>query len=660
MRKNKAKRLKKIHVWPSVILMIFVLLIIMISMVTTYAVVIFNTVESKLNQVYKNAAVVVQLFDEQEEQDYAKKQKEVEKTLKVLEDITSVCVMQGDQLIWQVGDGDLKNKIPITDHGDDASKLYLDTSDEEGFLVIEDGDFEIQYEQLVESLLQKHDLLSWFDMDKNHEVVAAQGIWYEHSLDSNYSVCIKSKIELEANEIFLYFIILLGLVFMICLIFILILVNTIRLVLNQKHVTRLYYTDTETGEHNWQYFLAHAKKILKPRNRANHSYAMVHLRTEKYRNYCTCYGVQDGIQLVSDFQHLLGRMIKKKELVARKEKGDFGLLLLYQTEEELFQRLQDMMARLSAMKLDRKINFSAGICYVEQDETAPDELYNRAATARFSLGEDSVEKICVFSHVMLEQLKWEQKVEEDMERARHNHEFQVYLQPKYSTTEEKISAAEALVRWIHPTEGFVPPYRFIPIFEKNGFILKLDDYMISEVAKLQAQWLKEGKEIVPISVNVSRAHFTREDLAEHICQLVDAYHVPHEYIELELTESAFFDDKNTIIRIVNQMKELGFSVSMDDFGAGYSSLNSLKELSVDIVKLDAEFFRGNDEEGKGKVIIREAIRLAKELEMRIVAEGIETREQVDFLAQEECDLIQGYYFAKPMPVDEFVNEAFSS
>jgi len=234
----------------------------------------------------------------------------------------------------------------------------------------------------------------------------------------------------------------------------------------------------------------------------------------------------------------------------------------------------------------------------------------------------------------------------------------VYLQPKYSPKEEELSGAEALVRWISPEEGFVPPNRFIPIFEKNGFILKLDDYMISEVARQQAQWISEGKNVVPISVNVSRAHFTKVDLAEHICRLVEQYNVPHEVIELELTESAFFEDKEVLLGTVRKLREYGFTVSMDDFGAGYSSLNSLKEIPLDVIKLDAEFFRGNDEAGKGKIIVNETIDLAKKLNMRTVAEGIETKEQVDFLAELGCDLIQGYYFAKPMPLKEFEQKAF--
>lgn len=163
----------------------------------------------------------------------------------------------------------------------------------------------------------------------------------------------------------------------------------------------------------------------------------------------------------------------------------------------------------------------------------------------------------------------------------------------------------------------------------------------------------QGKKMIPISVNVSRAHFAQEGLAEHICQLVDAYGPRHELIELEVTESAFFDDKDILVKTVKQLKAFGFHVSMDDFGAGYSSLNSLKDIPLDVLKLDGEFFSGDDDDGRGQVVVKEAIQLARNLDMRVVAEGIEKKEQVDFLASQGCDMIQGFYFAKPMPIEEF-------
>ena len=240
-----------------------------------------------------------------------------------------------------------------------------------------------------------------------------------------------------------------------------------------------------------------------------------------------------------------------------------------------------------------------------------------------------------------------------MEAALLNGEFKLYLQPKFDPVTEKIVGAEALVRWISPEDGMIPPNRFIPVFEENGFITKLDDYMILAVAKLQSEWKLKGQKQVPVSVNISRVNFVKEDLAAHICHLVDSYGADHAGIELELTESAVFGNKERLMQILKELKLCGFSISMDDFGTGYSSLNSLKDLPIDVLKLDMDFFRGEDEQQRGEIVVKETIRLAQALHLKIVAEGIEKKEQVEFLAEQGCDMIQGFYFAKPMPVEEF-------
>lgn len=263
------------------------------------------------------------------------------------------------------------------------------------------------------------------------------------------------------------------------------------------------------------------------------------------------------------------------------------------------------------------------------------------------------EYLKVFDQQILQEQLWKNKVEETMEAALLNGEFKLYLQPKFDPVTEKIVGAEALVRWISPEDGMIPPNRFIPVFEENGFITKLDDYMILAVAKLQSEWKLKGQKQVPVSVNISRVNFVKEDLAEHICHLVDSYGADHAGIELELTESAVFGNKERLMQILKELKMCGFSISMDDFGAGYSSLNSLKDLPIDVLKLDMDFFRGEDEQQRGEIVVKETIRLAQALHLKIVAEGIEKKEQVEFLAEQGCDMIQGFYFAKPMPVEEF-------
>lgn len=427
----------------------------------------------------------------------------------------------------------------------------------------------------------------------------------------------------------------------------------ILIIRRRMYSNRIVYTDTVTGGKNREYFLDMAFHKLK----RNAKYAIVQIRLEKYRNYCTAYGVKSGEQLLERFYYCVKAHLHGSEKVAHLEKSDFAVIVQYHDRKKLEKRFTDISGEFNNACLGQHLSFSSGICPVQSRKEDVSSLLTAAGLA-LSKAEKQNAGIVWFNDSMKEEQIWERRIEDDMEKALSNHEFQVYLQPKFSTKKEKLAAAEALVRWIHPELGFISPGKFIPIFETNGFILQLDDYMLREIARLQAQWLKEGKKLVPISVNVSRAHFSMDDLAEHICAIVDEYRVPHKYIELELTESAFFDDKAMLLTTVKKLKAYGFKISMDDFGAGYSSLNSLKELPLDIIKLDAEFFRGIDDVNRANAIVSDTIALAKKLGMEIVAEGIETREQVDFLANQDCDLIQGFYFSKPLPVREFIERAY--
>ncbi len=505
-----------------------------------------------------------------------------------------------------------------------------------------------------------------------NETILEERFWLRESLDNQeYRLYVKCSAQIQRQDI-LFVCILAACIFVLflipcCFLF----VNTIRSIVNQRRVTQLLYLDAVSGGKNWFYFQNRAARILCRRKNNRKTYAMVNLHVERYQNYCACYGTREGEDLLGGMDGFLKARTGREEAFARHEGADFGLLLrcegesVVQMQEYCRKRINSLLAELTGLKPDRKIHFHAGIymiypemredrrrCCVRQ-EADIDQMYNYANAARLSAKETDGLRISFFNQELLNGQIWERKVEDTMETALHNEEFQVYLQPKYSPADAKMVGAEALVRWVDPEEGIISPGRFIPIFERNGFITQLDDYMISCVAKLQAQWTIQGGKQVPVSVNISRAHFAQEGLAEHICRLVDAYGPRHELIELEVTESAFFDDKDILVETVKQLKAYGFRVSMDDFGAGYSSLNSLKDIPLDVLKLDGEFFRGEDGDGRGAIVVREAIQLARSLDMRVVAEGVEKKEQVDFLASQGCDMIQGYYFAKPMPVAEF-------
>ena len=661
MKKYNPEKLKKTHVYPLIIILFIVVFIVGVALTLLVGAIANNMTIGKISQGYKWANGFYSQMKDININDKAAMDDVFNNYSAVVNDVIGVTITNGEAVLYQNGKeiSDLKtdakeytNYIDLYD--EENFKIYLETTDNSYFDKFASGDLAFIQESVFKSIEMSDNVDGSNDFNEVMNMsVFQQTCYYGFNNDDGTVTYVTLKIHITVQDVILVELVCVS-IFLICFIyFIFVIFMFVRFVRSQRKLLKLYYADKETGGNNWYYFLGEASKKMRKYRRKSVKAAMVHIQMEKYRSYCSCYGNKEGSKLVSDFYDVIRRSITRKETFARHEMCDFGILLCYMDEEHLVERVEKIMKLMAEKRPNIKLYFKAGIHILDGERMEPAESYNRATIARTKIDDSHNESVSFFTKQMKEELLWERKVENEMERALQNHEYKVYLQPKYSVDNEKLAAAEALVRWVHPTEGLIAPYRFIPIFERNGFITRLDDYMIEEVAKLQAGWIAQGKRIVPISVNVSRAHFTRENLAEHICEIVDHYKVPHEAIELELTESAFFDDKETLIGIVNKMKGYGFVVSMDDFGAGYSSLNSLKELPIDVVKLDAEFFRGNDEEGKGKVIVSDAIGLAKKLNMRIVAEGIETREQVDFLAEKECDLIQGYYFAKPMPVEEF-------
>ena len=427
---------------------------------------------------------------------------------------------------------------------------------------------------------------------------------------------------------------------------------SVRNIISNRRTRRVYYLDPVTLGKNWQYFLDKVN-VLTKKNHHRSKYAMVCIHMDKYQNYCICYGKEDGEWLLARTYNTIKKNLSHKEYFARNYAAEFGLMLKYSSKEELERRIVLIEKQIMTIVPDRVISFTAGICEAGDKRCSSDILYSMALIAKSAVTDSSDLRLAWFDDDMKNERIWEKHVEERQEKALENHEFQVYVQPKHDPITEEMNGGEALIRWINEEDGFIVPGKFIPIFEKNGFIMKIDDFMISEVARLQSQWISEGKKVVPVSVNVSRIHFADPKLAEHISALVDKYNTPHEVIEIEITESAYYDDKEAMLSAVRKLKEYGFEISMDDFGTGYSSLNSLRELPLDVLKLDAEFFRGEGDDARREIVVSDAITLARHLNMRIVAEGVERKDQVDFLAGQNCDMIQGYYFAKPMPAEEY-------
>ena len=436
-------------------------------------------------------------------------------------------------------------------------------------------------------------------------------------------------------------------------------------IVRQRKMTNLFFMDDVTGGRNWMWFQIKGEQLLQKAITQKSNFAMINISFIKYRNFCMCHSIKEGEEILSKVDKLLVKDIEKGDLCAHNSSANFGVLMRFTDEKQLHSFLEKLLKDLEIVDGIHKFSFHIGVSIIQEWHPVRkwwfirrrmadlEKEYNNACTARETLADNDNSAIAVFDEKMIREQQWLDIVQENQQRALQDEEFVVFYQPKYDPKTDRLCGAEALIRWESPTYGFKGPDTIIPIFEKNGFITEIDTYMIRRVARDQKEWVDKGYPCVPISVNVSRAHFAESNLAQQIRDLVDAEHAPHELIEIELTESAFFDDKTALVSTIKKLKEFGFVVSMDDFGAGYSSLNSLKDMPLDVLKLDAEFFRGDGEDGRGEIVISEALQLAKKLHMRTVAEGVEAREQVDFLAEKGCDMIQGYYYSKPLPKKEY-------
>ena len=448
------------------------------------------------------------------------------------------------------------------------------------------------------------------------------------------------------------------------IIFILMIMGVVRNLNSNRKMRKVVFRDNIAPGRNWLWFVNTSQDILEKKRNERKTYAVVALEFIKYRNFVLCHSVKEAEDLLRQVAKIITVKLRKDELCAHNSSSGLPLLLEVTDEADARRRLDDIIGALIAIPTNYKLAFRAGVYLVNpaNEKLAArqrrfiadiDLFYNNACTAALSLGNSVESGIAFFDQNLVAEEKWISLVTERQQSAVNNQEFVVYYQPKYDPRTNELKGAEALIRWNSPDMGLVPPSKFIPIFEDNGFIPQIDDYMISHIARDQCRWLNEGRKCVPISVNVSRAHFAQPDLAEHICSMVDREGAPRDLIEIELTESAFFDDENAMIATINKLKGFGFLVSMDDFGSGYSSLNSLKNMPLDILKLDAGFFRGSEDNPRTEIVVSEALKLAKSLNMKTVAEGVEEQSQVDFLAAEGCDMIQGYYYAKPMPREEY-------
>ena len=333
-----------------------------------------------------------------------------------------------------------------------------------------------------------------------------------------------------------------------------------------------------------------------------------------------------------------------------------NFLLCYPTAGNLRNHLIHSLQMLAvSFALDYRIDFYFGVYKVRERELSVTTMLDRAAMGLFKASRNGLIVCGEYEDDMRESMVNEQVIVNNMNGSLEREEFIVYLQPKYDLNTEKILGAEALVRWIHPQLGFISPARFVPIFEQNGFIYQLDKYIWEKTCQLLREDIDAGRPVLPVSINVSRVDFYSPNLVQVFEELTTKYRLDPRLLELELTESAYVENPQQIIEITRALQEKGFVILMDDFGSGYSSLNMLKDLPVDILKIDLKFLADSQgvENGRADSILNSVVRMAKRLDVPVIAEGVETQTQVDFLRTIGCEYAQGYFFSEPVPVEDY-------
>lgn len=417
--------------------------------------------------------------------------------------------------------------------------------------------------------------------------------------------------------------------------------------------------DSLTGAYNMERFKREAQELIQNDRKTRYAVAYVDFADFKYIN--DVFGYEYGNRVLQEYARITAAELGEKEIFGRVSADNFVILRHYDNKMEVLARQRAIDARLMDFlhnsRNKQSLPVCCGICCLED---APGDLVienflDRANFARKTVKNGEQTNYAFYNENIRDSLLKEKSMVGQMREALRQREFVVYFQPKIDLQSGKIASAEALVRWRQSDGQIMPPDKFIPVFEKNKLITSLDQYVFETVCCSLRRRLDAGLPVVPVSVNVSRLQFYDPAFVENYATISQRYSIPHGLLELEFTESIVFNNLSLLTDIVLQLKQKGFSCSIDDFGKGYSSLGLLKSLPIDTLKIDKLFFCHSDDKEKEKenIILTGVITLLRKLRIKTVAEGIESQDQVDFLKSIQCDLVQGYVFYRPMPEEEY-------
>ena len=407
--------------------------------------------------------------------------------------------------------------------------------------------------------------------------------------------------------------------------------------------------DKLTGLYNNDYFCDKVQEILKSNPETEYYILCSDVKDFKLIN--DSFGKAIGDRVLNSIAWKLREKTTKDTLYCRQSGDKFCILIEKDNyDERVFIELAKEVSMTDGIHYP--INMQIGVYKIEDRTISTSTMIDRAGMAIAENKEDYQNKIFYYDDKIRETKYWEQRLSGELENAIAENQLKVYLQAQCNG-EGKVIGSEALIRWLHPAEGMIPPFRFIPMFEQNGLISKVDLFVWDQAAKLLKKWKDEGKGEYYISVNISPADFYFLDIYKEFVNIVEKYEIDPSRLKLEITETVIMKEIENRLMIIENLRDYGFTVEMDDFGSGYSSLNMLKDISVDVLKLDMGFLYKTKDEEKSRKIIGMIVQLSKALDMPVICEGVETQSQFEFLKSIKCEYFQGYLFAKPVPVEEF-------
>lgn len=419
--------------------------------------------------------------------------------------------------------------------------------------------------------------------------------------------------------------------------------------IKQQHrqMINFAYEDPVTSGTNYTKF------CLDMKNQAGTKGYLIVMDIDNFNNISVVASEEASDIMIKETWHIIDHSLKKEELAAHVRDDMFLLFLQEPSDDMLLKRMSDISAKITKKADDFKvygIQARYGVCLMSGSDTL-ESAYSKVKLAR----EYAVVKLglnyAFYNEVNRVKMQHEKHLEARFPLALQNNEFEVWYQPKYSAADCTIVGSEALVRWRNPNGDMISPGEFIPLFERNGMIVELDEYMFCTVCKQQKKWLDEGKKVYPVSINISRASLYRIDVEERYRKIMQTYEIEPQYIQLEVTETVM-EKKTDICGLLNNFRNIGIKILMDDFGTGYSSLATLSSQCFDTLKLDKTLIDhiGNKD---GETMLYHIVRMGQQMGLHITAEGVEKHAQLEFLQHLNCDDIQGYYFSKPIPMNEY-------